>query len=208
MKKGRERNGIRPTQAIISSMRKMLYTLMIKDRILAYILNKLINSFEQIKKSIATYIRVKFIMSVFTGIGTYIVCLLFHIDFALFWGFLAFVLNFLPTVGSIAGVVPPALMGIIQLDTLGMVGFLIFVLFLVQTLFGNILEPIFMGKGVALNTIVVILGLVLWGYLWGFYGMLLSVPLMVTVKVILSNVEGAGFLVRLLGTEKAKKIAK
>ena len=55
---------------------------------------KLINSFEQIKKSIATYIRVKFIMSLFTGIGTYIVCLLFHIDFALFWGFLAFVLNF------------------------------------------------------------------------------------------------------------------
>jgi predicted PurR-regulated permease PerM len=166
---------------------------------------KLINSFEQVKKSIATYIRVKFIMSLFTGIGTYIVCLLFHIDFALFWGFLAFVLNFLPTVGSIAGVVPPALMGIIQLDTLGMVGLLIFVLFLVQTLFGNILEPIFMGKGVALNTIVVILGLLLWGYLWGFYGMLLSVPLMVTVKVILSNVEGAGFLVRLLGTEKAKR---
>jgi predicted PurR-regulated permease PerM len=165
---------------------------------------KLINSFEQVKKSIATYIRVKFIMSLFTGIGTYIVCLLFHIDFALFWGFLAFVLNFLPTVGSIAGVVP-ALMGIIQLDTLGMVGLLIFVLFLVQTLFGNILEPIFMGKGVALNTIVVILGLLLWGYLWGFYGMLLSVPLMVTVKVILSNVEGAGFLVRLLGTEKAKR---
>lgn len=166
---------------------------------------KLINSFEQVKKSIATYIRVKFIMSVFTGLGTYIVCLLFNIDFALFWGFLAFVLNFLPTIGSIAGVVPPALMGIIQLDTLGMVGFLIFVLFMVQTLFGNILEPIFMGKGVALNTIVVILGLVLWGYLWGFFGMLLSVPLMVTLKVILSNIEGAEFIVRLLGTEKAKR---
>lgn len=166
---------------------------------------KLIHSFEQIKKSIATYIRVKFIMSFFTGIGTYIVCLLFKIDFALFWGFLAFVLNFLPTIGSIAGVVPPVLMGVIQLETLGMVFFLLVVLFLVQTLFGNFLEPIFMGKRVALNTIVVILGLVLWGYLWGFFGMLLSVPLIVTTKVILSNIEGAEFFVRLIGTDKENR---
>lgn len=164
--------------------------------------NQLINTFEEVKKSLANYTRVKFIMSLFTGFGTYIVCLLFHIDFALFWGFLAFVLNFLPTIGSIAGVVPPVLLGLIQLDSLGMVAFLLLVLFLVQTLFGNLLEPIFMGQSVSLNTIVVIMGLLLWGYLWGFYGMLLSVPLTVMMKVVLSKVEGTGFFVRLLGDTK------
>ncbi|MBK7638617.1 MAG: AI-2E family transporter [Bacteroidetes bacterium] len=117
---------------------------------------------------------------------------------------MAFVLNFLPTVGSLQVWFASAY-GHNSIGYIGYGGFFNICFVFGTNAFWKYFEPIFMGKGVALNTIVVILGLVLWGYLWGFYGMLLSVPLMVTVKVILSNVEGAGFLVRLLGTEKAKR---
>jgi len=158
-----------------------------------------LHTFEQVKSSIVTYIKVKFVMSVFTGLGTYIICLIFGIKFALFWGFFAFITNFIPTIGSIIGTVPPCLMGLIQMDSAGMILFLIGLLFAVQTLFGNILEPIYMGSSVSINTIAIIMGLVFWGYLWGIYGMLMAVPLMVLVKVILSQVEGAQVLVKLMG---------
>jgi AI-2 transport protein TqsA len=174
--------------------------------------NKTINTgflhtFEQVKTSIVTYIKVKFVMSVCTGFGVFLVCTLFGIKFASFWGFFAFMTNFVPTIGSITGSIPPCLMGLIQFDSFGMVILIIVVIFMVQTLFGNILEPIFMGNRVALNTITIIMGLIFWGYLWGIYGMLLAVPLLVLVKVILSQVGGAEILVKLMGpTDGGKKI--
>jgi AI-2 transport protein TqsA len=167
-----------------------------------------LHTFEQVKKSLVTYIKVKFVMSVFTGLGTYLVCLLFGIKFALFWGFFAFITNFIPTVGSIAGTIPPCVMGLIQLEGFGMILLLILVLFSVQTLFGNILEPIFMGNSVALNTITIIMGLIFWGYLWGIIGMLLAVPLLVLVKVVLSQLHGAEIFVKLMGPTDGGKVRK
>lgn len=158
-----------------------------------------LHTFESVKKSIVTYIKVKFVMSVCTGLGVFIVSTLFGIKFASFWGFFAFMTNFIPTIGSITGSIPPCLMGLIQFDSFGMVILIIVVIFMVQTLFGNILEPVFMGERVALNTITIIMGLIFWGYLWGIYGMLLAVPLLVLVKVILSQVAGAEILVKLMG---------
>jgi AI-2 transport protein TqsA len=149
--------------------------------------------------------RVKFIMSICTGIGTGIVCLIFNIKFAIFWGFLAYLLNFIPTFGSIAGVIPPVLMATIQFDSFTYIMLILALLFVVQTIFGNILEPIYMGSSVSLNTIAVIMGLLFWGFLWGIYGMFLSVPLMVMVKTVLSQIDGAEVFARLLGEQKKAK---
>ncbi|MBT32614.1 MAG: hypothetical protein CMO01_23375 [Thalassobius sp.] len=162
----------------------------------------LLNGFEKVKTSIVTYIKVKVFVSFLTGFAYWIICLIFGLKFALFWGFLAFILNFIPTFGSIIATIPPLLLGLIQLDSIGPLLFLTLTLFSAQTIFGNILEPKLMGTSLALNTITVLLGLVFWGYLWGVTGMVLSVPLLVVIKVILEEVPGAEILVKLMGSSK------
>ncbi len=161
---------------------------------------KILDGFEQVKESIVTYIKVKFMMSLCTGIGYGLICWIFGIDFPLFWGYVAFVLNFIPTVGSIIATIPPFLLGLIQLGSAGAIIGLMALLLLVQFSFGNIIEPRLMGSSLALNTVVVILGLVFWGYLWGVIGMVLSVPMLVLVKVILAQFDDAKIVVRLMGT--------
>ncbi len=163
---------------------------------------ELLRGFEQVKSSIVTYMKVKFFMSLLTGMGYFVVCLLFGIDFALFWGFLGFVLNFIPTFGSIIATLPPLLLGLVQLDSFYSVVFLLLCLALIQNIFGNVFEPKMMGSSLKLNTITVILGLLFWGYLWGVAGMILSVPLVVLMKVILNRFPDAQFMVRLMSGSK------
>ena len=162
----------------------------------------ILKGFEQVKNSIVTYIKVKFFMSLCTGTGFGLVCWLFGIDFALFWGFLAFVLNFIPTVGSIVATIPPILLGLIQLNTIPPLLFLGLCLIAIQFFFGNFLEPKLLGASLSLNAVVVILGLVFWGYLWGVTGMILSVPLLVLLKVILVQIPDATLIVRLMGSSR------
>ena len=161
---------------------------------------KMLEGFEQVKESIVTYIKVKFFMSLCTGVGYGLICWIFGIDFALFWGFLAFVLNFIPTVGSIIATIPPLLLGLIQLGSPAAIIGLMALLLAVQFTFGNIIEPRLMGSSLSLHTVVVVLGLVFWGYLWGVTGMVLSVPMLVLVKVILAQFKDAQIVVRLMGT--------
>ena len=163
---------------------------------------KLLTGFEEVKSSIVTYMKVKFLMSLFTGLGFFLTCWIFGLDFAVFWGFLAFMLNFIPTIGSITATIPPALLGLVQLDSFGVIFIMIGILILVQFVFGNVVEPKLMGSSLALNTIVVILGLLLWGYIWGVPGMIMSVPLLVLTKVILAQNPSAQLIVRLMGTSR------
>lgn len=160
---------------------------------------KVLAGFETIKSSIVTYMKVKFFISFLTGLSYFLICWAFGIKFALFWGFLAFLLNFIPTVGSIVASIPPLLFGLIQFDAMSSIVFMMLLLFGVQVVMGNILEPKITGDKLSLNTVVVILGLVFWGYLWGVTGMILSVPLLVLTKVILSQLPDAQLFVRLMG---------
>lgn len=149
--------------------------------------------------------KVKFFTSFCTGLCFGIICFAFGVDFALFWGFLAFLLNFIPTVGSIAATIPPLLLGLIQIDSGGSFTFFIILLIATQFIWGNVIEPYVMGSSVALNTVTVILGLVIWGYIWGVAGMLLSVPLIVMARVILSQIPDADLLVKLMGRSQLGK---
>lgn len=166
---------------------------------------RLINSFVEVKTSIVSYMKVKFFTSFCTGLCFGIICFAFGVDFALFWGFLAFLLNFIPTVGSIAATIPPLLLGLIQIDSGGSFTFFIILLIATQFIWGNVIEPYVMGSSVALNTVTVILGLVIWGYIWGVAGMLLSVPLIVMARVILSQIPDADLLVKLMGRSQLGK---
>ena len=160
----------------------------------------LAENFEKVKKSVVTYTKIKLLVSFFTGLGYYLVCLAFGIKFALFWGFLAFLLNFIPTFGSIIATLPPLCLGLIQLDSLSSLGLLLVTLFVVQMIMGNVVEPKLMGERLSLNTITVLVGLVFWGYVWGITGMILSMPLLVLTKIILSQIPDAQLFVRLMGS--------
>lgn len=166
---------------------------------------KYIIAFEEIKSSIVSYMKVKFIISVLYGLGVTIICWMFGLQFAFFWGFIGFILNFLPVFGAIIGLVPVFIMALIQFDTVFTAIMLNVVVYAYHFILASVIEPIFMGNRTSLNTIVIIMGLLFWGYLWGIYGMFLSVPMMVLTKVILSQIEGTEVIVRLLGTQSEQK---
>lgn len=166
---------------------------------------RLLKAFVEVKDAIASYMKVKFFTSLCTGLFFSVICWSFGVDFALFWGFLAFMLNFIPTVGSIAATIPPILLGLIQIDSTGNYLFFIILLIATQFIWGNVIEPLMMGSSVALNTVTVILGLVVWGYIWGVAGMLLSVPLIVLARVILAQIPDADMIVKLMGRSQVNE---
>lgn len=166
---------------------------------------KFIHAFEQVKNAIVQYVKVKIVISTLYGIGVAIICKLFGLQVAFFWGFIGLVLNFLPVIGAIIGLVPVFLMAMIQYDSMATPWILIFMCYAYHFILASLIEPFFMGAKTSLNVIAVIVGLLFWGFIWGIYGVFLSVPLMVLTKVILSQIEGAEVIVRLLGSQKDVK---
>lgn len=135
-------------------------------------------------EQIQRYLAVKTIISLATGLLIAALTWIVGLDFALVWGFLAFLLNFVPTIGSLIAAVPAVLLALVQLGpgsaVAVAVGFLV-----INVLFGNIIEPNVMGRTLGLSTLVVFLSLVFWGWVLGSVGMLLSVPLTMVIKIIL-----------------------
>lgn len=161
--------------------------------------SELLHEYEVIQSSIVSYMGIKTILSLIVGLLTYLVCIFFDVKFAMFWGFIAFVLNFIPSIGSILGTVMPILMGIIQLDSISEVGIMSIILTVMHFAIGNIVEPIVMGGQLRLNTLTVLFGLVFWGFVWGIPGMVLSVPLLVIMKIILERSQSTEMIGRVMG---------
>jgi predicted PurR-regulated permease PerM len=165
--------------------------------------SRFVRNYESIQQSIISYMKIKTAVSLVTGLLTSVVCLIFGIKFAFFWGLLAFILNFIPTIGSIIAVVPPFLMAVIQFDSAKIMILLLVCLVAVQNVMGNVVEPIIMGNRLRLNTLTVIFGLVFWGYIWGIWGMFLSVPLLVLFKIIMEQIPELSMVSRLMGTTQS-----
>jgi predicted PurR-regulated permease PerM len=167
---------------------------------------ELLIEYENIRNSIFSYMWIKVLISIFVGLLTFVICVAFNIKFAVFWGFLAFFLNFIPNVGTIFGTVLPILMGIIELDSFGDIFGMSILLIFLHFIMGNIIEPIIMGNRLRLNTLSVLFGLVFWGYIWGIPGMILSVPLLVIMKIILERSEQFSLIGRIMGFPVKEKI--
>ncbi|MEO1050907.1 MAG: AI-2E family transporter [Bacteroidota bacterium] len=146
-----------------------------------------IKTFMKVEKEIIRFVKVKFIVSLFTGIGFGLACLAFGISFPIFWGLFAFLINFVQMVGSIVSVVSLSLFAFVETDQTGILLFFILVLIAVQVVFGAILEPIFMGKAFSLNVITILIMLMLWGYIWGVPGLIMSIPITVFIKIVLEQ---------------------
>ncbi len=147
------------------------------------------------------YLGIKTLTSLLTGIVIAVWLAIQGVDFPVMWGVFAFMLNYIPNIGSIIAAVPAVLLALIQLGplTAGMaaIGFLV-----VNILVGSVIEPKVMGQGIGLSVLVVFLSLAFWGWVLGPVGMLLSVPLTMAVKIALSGRESTKWLSILLGSNK------
>ena len=151
------------------------------------------------QESISAYMGIKTLISLATGIVAGLICLAFGLRFALFWGFMAFLLNYIPSIGSLVATALPVFMAVIQFDRVGPIIALGLLLGGSQFIIGSIIDPMIMGNRLRLNTVTVIFGLLFWGYIWGIPGMLLSVPLMVTIRLLLERTEDFSILARVMG---------
>ena len=151
-------------------------------------------------QKINKYIGIQTLISLGTGVLVYIFLLIMGVDYPLLWAVLAFILNFVPTIGSIISLIPPVLLTIIQLGFIEaiivLIGFIV-----INTLMGNIIGPKFMGKGLGLSTLVVFISLIFWGWILGPIGMLLSVPLTITIKIALDSSDETRWLSVMLGPD-------
>lgn len=158
--------------------------------------------FARVMREIQHYIGIKTMVSAATGllIGAWVGLL--GVDFFIFWGLVAFVLNFIPNLGSIIAAVPTTLLAMVQIGVgrglLVALGYLV-----VNMVIGNLIEPHLMGRRLGLSTLVVVLSLVFWGWVWGPIGMLLSVPLTMVLKIMLENTEEFRWVAVLLGDSRA-----
>lgn len=143
--------------------------------------------FEKIKKDIKSYFVIKTMVSSVTAILSFCIMLIFGLDFAIFWAFLIFFLNFIPSVWSILAVSFPILLTLIQFESYYPFVFISTGLIGIQILMWNIIEPKFMGNKLNLSPLVIIIALGFWWTIWWVVGMLLSVPIMVIINIILSK---------------------
>lgn len=156
--------------------------------------------FDRFTENVKRYMAIKTFISMGTGLIIAIMLFFLGVSYPLLWGLLAFLLNYIPNIGSLIAAVPPVLLALIQLGVghaVGVgVGFIV-----INLIAGNVIEPKFMGKGLGLSTLIVFLSLLFWGWVLGPVGMLLSVPLTITVKIAVDSSKSLKWISILLGPE-------
>lgn len=173
------------------------HTVPAKLRALAGDPNADISKYRRIATEVQSYLAIKTMLSLVTGVLVGVWCAILGVDFAALWGLIAFLLNYIPNIGSIIAAIPAVLLATIQLGwgsaLAVLAGYVV-----VNMAIGNVAEPMWMGKKLGLSTTVVFLSLVVWGWIWGAVGMLLSVPLTMIIKIMLENSRDYGFIATML----------
>lgn len=164
-----------------------------------------ISYFSTIIQSIRQYLWIKTLVGLSVGILIYIALLIIGIDYPLLWALIAFLLNYIPNIGPIIASIPTVLFALVQAG-LGGALWTFGTFMLIHNVVGNFLEPRIMGKGLGLSTLVVFLSLLFWGFILGTVGMLLSVPITMTIKIILEQNEKTRWISILLGTPAEAEI--
>jgi AI-2 transport protein TqsA len=152
----------------------------------------------QIDHSLSRYVTLKTLVSLTTGALSYIVLLIIGVDFAFFWAFTIFLLNYIPTIGSLVATVFPAFIAALQFASIGPALWVLGGVGLIQVIVGNIIDPRLMGTSLNVSGVVVILSLAFWGSIWGVVGMILSVPITVMLVIVLAQFDNTRWLAILL----------
>ena len=169
-----------------------------KWRLMRHDADKSLAEFSEAISNINRYMGIKTLTSLATAVLVVVLMLIIGVDYPLLWGVLAFLLNFVPNIGSIIAAIPAVIQALAQLGMVAAievtVGYLI-----INILIGTVIEPRYMGKGLGLSTLVVFLSLVFWGWVLGPVGMLLSVPLTIVAKIALDSHDDTRWVAIMLG---------
>jgi predicted PurR-regulated permease PerM len=155
----------------------------------------------EIMSRIRTYLTVKTFVSLLTGVLSAAALALIGVDYPVFWGFIVFLFNYIPTIGSMLAVLFPAALALVQFDTSSEFFVVVLLLGGLQFLIGNLLEPKLMGSSLNLSGLVILISLAFWGSIWGITGMILSVPMTVVILIICSNFHSTRTIAILLSSK-------
>lgn len=178
---------------------KLTYLERLNPKNKEYVLNFLSN--------LKRYLAIKTAASLATGIIIGLALSVLNISYALLWGLLAFLLNYIPTIGSILAAIPAILITFIEVSFID--SFWVFLVFVsVNVVIGNFIEPRFLGIGLGISTIVVLLSLLFWGMIFGAAGMFLAIPLTMSLKIALDTSPNTRWIAVMLSDKARKKRSK
>lgn len=153
---------------------------------------------DKINKSISGYLGLKTLVSLLTGFLSYLVLLIVGVEAPVFWALLIFIMNYIPTVGSLVGTMFPAAFALLQFGEIAPFVYVIVFVGIIQVIIGNVIEPKLMGNSLNISSLVVILSLTIWGAIWGIMGMVLSVPITVMMIIVCEQIPQLRFIAILL----------
>jgi len=162
-----------------------------------------LTTIERFSRSANRYVVIKTLLSIAVGLAIWLWLVILGVDYPILWGTLAFLLNYIPNIGSILATIPATLLALVQLGV-GSAFLAAFGLLVIHNILGNIVEPRLMGRGLGLSPLVVFVSLVFWGWVLGPVGMILSVPLTSLVKIGLESSEETRGLAIMLGSDIEK----
>jgi AI-2 transport protein TqsA len=142
-----------------------------------------------INKGLQKYLVAKLMISFSTAVTATVILLLFGVDFALVWGLLTLMLDFIPNIGSIIATIFPILVAFFQFGSVFPALWVAILLVTTQSIWSNIIEPRVVGKSLNLSPLVVIFSLTFWAFIWGPIGMILAIPISATIQIICANIE-------------------
>ena len=161
-------------------------------------LHFILNSIDENMKK---YLFTKTFISAATGISAYILLKMIGLEYASVWAFIIFILNYIPTLGSILACALPILYALISGDTWHLALFTAIALIIVETIFGNILDPKLTGKTLNISTLAILINLVFWGMIWGLAGMFFSVPILVAIYITTAQFSSTRWIAVLLSSD-------
>lgn len=144
------------------------------------------------------YLRVFTITALIQGVAVFLFALLVGLDFAFVWGLLAFLLNYIPTIGSAVAVIPPSLFALVQFDGLGRAALVFFGLAALQLLCGNYIDPLLQGRFLKVSPVVVLVSITFWGWVWGIPGAFIGVPITLGLVIAADHFPNTRWIARLL----------
>lgn len=164
--------------------------------------DKIVEAFTRMSYKLRRFVLVQAFTSLLTGILTGVWCLVLGVDLAFVWGLIAFVLNFVPTIGSLIAVIPPSLLALL-FNGAGR-GIATFVgLAAIQYIMGNFVDPRLQGRSLAISPFVALLSIVFWGWVWGIPGAFIALPMTVSIVVLLQEFEPTRPIAVLLADDDA-----
>lgn len=149
---------------------------------------QVLEALENINSQVRRYLGVKTLLSLANGLTVWIVLEIFGVDFALVFGFLAFLLNYIPNIGSLIATLLRVGFAYFQFGTIWVPLWILVITVGLDMVMGNVIEPRVMGRELGLSPLVVLFSLVFWGWLWGIPGMIMAVPLAAVIKIVSQNI--------------------